>query len=71
MTIIDSQSADNIAGIVLKLGGSHMEMSFLGCIGHLMAGSGLKDVLEVVYASNVVEEILTGKSVLRAVLVLL
>ena len=29
-----------------------MQMSFLGSIGHLMAGSGLQELLEVVYAEN-------------------
>ena len=30
-------------------------MSFLGCIGSLMAGSGLKEILEMTYAPNAVE----------------
>jgi len=53
--------------IVVRLGGFHTEMSFLGCIGHTMAGSGLKDVLELIYASNAVEHMLSGKAVERAV----
>jgi len=53
--------------IVVCLGGFHTEMRFLGCIGHTMAGSGLKDVLELVYASNAVEHMLSGKAVERAV----
>ena len=44
-----------------------MEMSFLGCIGHLMAGSDLKELLEVIYASNAVDNMLTGKPISRAV----
>ena len=44
-----------------------MEMSFLGCIGHLMAGSDLKELLEVIYASNAVDTMLTGKPISRAV----
>ena len=48
------------------LGGFHIEMSFLGCIGRLMKGSGLKELLEVVYASNTVYHMLTGKAVCRA-----
>ena len=51
--------------VVLKLGGFHTEMSFLGAIGHLMAESGLKQVLETIYAS--VEHILSGKAISRAV----
>ena len=41
-------------------------MSFLGCVGHLMAGSGLQDILEQIYASSVVTHILSGKAVSRA-----
>ena len=37
-----------------------MIMSFLGCIGHVMSGSGLQDVLEQLYASNTVAHILSG-----------
>ena len=42
-------------------------MSFLGCIGHLMEGSGLDDVLEVAYAPNAVIHMLRGKAVSRAI----
>lgn len=44
-----------------------MEMSFLGSIDHIMTGSGLQGVLEVVYASNTVGHMLSGKAVSRAV----
>ena len=44
-----------------------MQMSFLGSIGHLMAGSGLQELLEVVFAGNAVRHILTGKAMSRAV----
>ena len=43
-----------------------MEMSFLDSIGNLMAGSGLQEVLQVVYASNTVNHMLSGKAVSRA-----
>ena len=42
-------------------------MSFLGCTGHLMAGSGLEEVLELVYAKNAVGHMLSGKAVARAI----
>ena len=42
-----------------------MEMSFLGCIGHLMAGSDLKELLEVIYTSNAVDTMLTDKPISR------
>ena len=42
-------------------------MSFLGCIGHIMAGSGIEEMLELVYAKNVVPHILSGKALARAI----
>lgn len=42
-------SRKRFRSIVLCLGGLHTEMSFLGCIGHLMAGSGLQHLLECIY----------------------
>ena len=41
-------------------------MSFLGCIGHLMAASGLQELLELIYAPNIVH-MLSSKSVALAV----
>ena len=42
-------------------------MSFLGSIDHLMAGSGLQELLETVYAGNGVKHMLSGKAVSRAI----
>ena len=41
-------------------------MSFIGSIGHLMAGSGLQELLETIYADNAVSHMLTGKAIQRA-----
>ena len=41
-------------------------MSFLGCIGSIMSGSGIEELLECVYASNTVGHMLSGKAVQRA-----
>ena len=53
--------------IILILGGFHTEMSFLGSIGSLMAGTGLKEVMSQVYAEGSVHHMLSGKAVARAV----
>ena len=37
-----------IKSVVLRLGGFHLQISFLGSIGHLMAGSGLQELFETV-----------------------
>ena len=39
----------------------HTEMSFLVCTGRLAVGSGLQQLLEVVFAQNSVTHMLTAK----------
>ena len=53
--------------IVCRLGGFHLLMSYLGCIGHIMSGSGLEDILELNYGPNTVKHIMSGKAYDRAV----
>ena len=68
LTIIQSQpDGSDLKGMVVRLGGFHMQMSFLGSIGHLMVGSGLQELLEVVFAGNAVRHMLTGKAICRVV----
>lgn len=56
-----------IKKIILMLGGFHMKMSYLGCIGYLMTGSGLQETLEQIYAPNSVVKMLNGKAVARSI----
>ena len=49
-----------------RLGTFHTQMSFLGSIGHLMAGTGLEELLGTIYAPNTVGHMLSGKAVARA-----
>ena len=57
LLIMQSEPRDScLKSIVLRLGGLHTDMSFLGSIGHLMVGSGLQELLEVVYTSNAVKK---------------
>ena len=68
MIIIRSQPDDSdLKCMVRSIGGFHMQMSFLGSIGHLMADSGLHKLLEIAYASNTVSHMLTGKALSMAV----
>lgn len=62
--IMPEPLGSDLSKIVLRLGGFHTEISFLGCIGSLMAGPGLK---VMIYAPNAVEHILTNKAIARAV----
>ena len=43
-----------------------MKMSFLCSISHIMAGSGLQEILEIIYAEQAVGHMLSGKAVQRA-----
>jgi hypothetical protein len=63
----NTELSSPIKGIILRLGGFYTLMSFLGCIGHLMEGSGLKELLCFIYADNTVPQMLTGKAYSRAV----
>lgn len=54
-------------GVIVRLGGFHLLMSFLGAIGYIMAGSGLKDIFATIYAENSVEKMLAGHAYARAV----
>lgn len=66
--IIESQpSWSPLHNIFQILGGFYTQMSFLGTIGHLMAGTGLKDAMTQEYAEGSVDQMLSGKSVARAV----
>ena len=65
--IVESEPPDSeLRSVVVRLGGFHAEMSFLGCIGSIMSGSGIEELLECVYASNTVGHMLSGKAVQRA-----
>ena len=53
--------------IFVRLGGFHQLMSFLGSIGCLMEGSGLREGLETVYAPLTVGHMFTGKAYARSI----
>ena len=67
MVIVSEPVDSDLRQVVFRLGSFHTEMSFIGSIGHLIAESGLKELLELIYAPNTVEHILTGKAIARAV----
>ncbi|KAG1655026.1 hypothetical protein GQR58_024747 [Nymphon striatum] len=59
--IVHEKEGSELKPIVLNLGGFHSVMSFLGCMGHVMKASGLKEILELIYAENAVTQMLGGK----------
>ena len=66
--IKSSNSANPIlSNCIVRLGGFHMCMTFLGAIGHLMQGTGLAEIFELIYADNAVPKIVDGKAYSRAI----
>lgn len=64
--IQNSASGSELKSIVLLLGCFHTFMNVLGTIGILMNGTGLKEILGVIYGENAITHMMTGKSVQRA-----
>ena len=67
LIIANEPAGGDLHALILRLGGFHAEMSFLGCIGTVMAASGLEELLVVVFAPNTVKHVLSGNAVARAV----
>ena len=65
--IVSSTSDPLLKCVIVRLGGFHLLMSFLGCIGYIMSGSGLKEVLSLIYAPVSVDKMLTGHAYARAI----
>lgn len=57
----------DLSKIVVRLGGFHLLMSFIGGIGYIMSGSGLEDIFKLIYAENCVQHIISGHAYGRAV----
>ena len=49
-----------------SLGGFYQLMNFLGTIGYLMEGSGLREAMETVYAKVTVGHLSSGKAYSKA-----
>ncbi|CAH2098341.1 unnamed protein product [Euphydryas editha] len=49
----------DLSKVVVRLGGFHLFMSFIGAIGYIMSGSGLEDIFKLIYAENCVQHIIT------------
>ena len=56
MKVVEIVMKCNLVTLV-RLGGIHMLMSFLGSIGHVTRGTGLEDVLGIIFGPKTVEHI--------------
>ncbi|KYN23238.1 hypothetical protein ALC57_04348 [Trachymyrmex cornetzi] len=67
LEVVTTTTDDRLKTVIPILGGFHLLMSFMGSIGYIMDGSGIKDILSLIYAENSVKHILSGHAFARAV----
>jgi len=58
---------EELSSVVVRLGGFHLLMSFLGSIGSIMEGSGLEELWATAYAPKTVAHMISGHAYSRAV----
>ena len=66
MSLTKAQDSD-VSDIFVRLGTFHLMMSILACIGYIMKGSGLEEVIGQCYAEVTVKDIMKGKAFNRAI----
>ncbi|XP_075210330.1 uncharacterized protein LOC142317661 [Lycorma delicatula] len=66
--IVATAPADpGLNNVVVRLGGFHLLISFLGSIGKIMSGSGLEELWATIYTEGSIPQMLLGKAYARAV----
>ena len=63
---IVASSPGDLGNVIVRLGGFHLLMSFMGAVGNIMAGSGLEELWSTVYAPSSVSHMITGHAYSRA-----
>ena len=67
MSIKEQQDESNaLKKIVLRIGGFHQMMRFLGSVGYIMQGSGLQALFELIDDEGSVNAMFNGKDISRA-----
>ena len=67
MSIKEQQNESSaLKKIVLRIGGFHQMMSFLGSVGYIMQGPGLQALFELTDAEGCVNAMFNGKDISRA-----
>ena len=59
-------SSQDLDKVIVRLGGFHLLMSYLGSIGHIMDGSGLAELWETVYTKGSVIHMQSGHAFSRS-----
>lgn len=65
--IVSSNQNGDLSNVIVRLGGFHLLMSYLGSIGYIMDGSGIAELWSTVYGSSSVPHMLSGHAYARAI----
>lgn len=57
---------DELSSIIVRLGGFHLLMNYMGAVGKIMGGSDLEEMWEEVYAQNAVVHMVNRHAYTRA-----
>ena len=58
--VLTANDENPVASVIVRLGGFHLLMSFMGPIGTIMSGSGIEALWEIIYSSNTVVYMMSG-----------
>lgn len=64
--VANAAGNSNIANVIVRLGGFHLVMSFLGCLGKFLEGSGIEEVWSTVYGKATLPHLLSGHAYARS-----
>jgi len=56
------RNSGKLSSIVVRLGGFHILMSFMGAVAYIMKDSGIEELWSCVYASNSIPHVMSGHS---------
>jgi len=57
---------DELSKVIVRLGGFHLLMSYMGTVGKIMGGSGMEELWSEVFAKNAVVHMADGHAYARA-----
>ena len=59
-------SQSDVGAVIVRLGGFHLLMSFMGAVGFIMEGGGLQGLFSLVFAAASTKKMMTGHAYSRA-----
>ena len=65
--VASQPEGSELKSAIIRLGGFHLLISYLGTIGNIMEGSGLEDLWKVAYGQSTVGHMMTGHAYARAI----